>query len=84
MVSSALWNIILIYLGISFGENVDLIDGYLKTYSNIIWIITGIIILFFVVQIFYNKEKKIKLKFLFKRQAISIEEKKKEEMIKYF
>ncbi len=58
LVSSALWNIILIYLGISFGENVDLIDGYLKTYSTIIWIITGIIILFFVVRYFIIKRKK--------------------------
>lgn len=58
LVSSALWNIILIFLGISFGENVDLIDGYLKTYSTIIWIITGVIILFFVVRYFIMKRKK--------------------------
>ncbi len=58
LVSSALWNIILIFLGISFGENVDLIDGYLKTYSTIIWIFTGVIILFFVVRYFIIKRKK--------------------------
>jgi len=56
--SSALWNLILIYLGITFGENVDLIDGYLNTYSTIIWIITGVIILFFVVRYFIMKRKK--------------------------
>lgn len=58
LVSSALWNAILIYLGISFGENVDLIDGYLKTYSTIIWIIMGVIVLFFVVRYFIIKRKK--------------------------
>ena len=57
LVSSAVWNFILIYLGMSFGENVDLIDGYLKTYSNIILIITGIVILFLVVKYFITKRK---------------------------
>jgi membrane protein DedA with SNARE-associated domain len=56
--SSALWNLILIYLGITFGKNIDLIDNYLKTYSTIIWVITGIIILFFVVRYFIIKRKK--------------------------
>lgn len=58
LLSSALWNLILIYLGITFGKNIDLIDNYLKTYSTIIWIITGIIILFFVVRYFIIKRKK--------------------------
>ena len=57
-ISSAIWNVILIYLGITFGKNVDLIDGYLKTYSTIIWIITGVIILFFVVRYLIIKRKK--------------------------
>jgi membrane protein DedA with SNARE-associated domain len=58
LLSSALWNLILIYLGITFGKNIDLIDNYLKTYSTIIWVITGIIILFFVVRYFIIKRKK--------------------------
>jgi len=57
LISSALWNAFLIYLGIAFGKNVDAIDGYLKTYSNIILIITGIVILFFVVKYFITKRK---------------------------
>ena len=57
LVSSAIWNAFLIYLGIAFGKNVDVIDGYLKTYSNIILIITGIVILFFVVKYFITKRK---------------------------
>lgn len=58
LVSSAVWNLILIYLGITFGKNIDLIDSYLKTYSTIIWVITGIIILFFVLKYFIIKRKK--------------------------
>lgn len=57
LISSAIWNAILIYLGIAFGEHIDLIDGYLKTYSNIILIITAVIILFFIVRYFIKKRK---------------------------
>ena len=57
LVSSAIWNAFLIYLGIAFGNNVSLIDSYLKTYSNIILVITGIVILFFVVKYFITKRK---------------------------
>jgi membrane protein DedA with SNARE-associated domain len=58
LVSSAIWNVILIFLGMSFGKNVDVIDSYLKTYSNIILAITGIVILFFVIKYFITKRKK--------------------------
>lgn len=58
LISSAIWNVILIFLGMSFGKNVDLIDSYLKTYSNIILAITGIVILFFVIKYFITKRKK--------------------------
>ena len=57
LISAALWNAFLIYLGITFGKNVDLIDGYLNTYSNIILIITGVVILFFVIKNFIIKRK---------------------------
>ena len=56
-ISAVLWNAVLIYLGIAFGSNVDVIDGYLNTYSNIVLIITGIVILFFVLKYFYTKRK---------------------------
>ena len=56
-ISAVLWNAILIYLGIAFGHNVDVIDGHLKTYSNIVLIITGIVILFFVLKYFITKRK---------------------------
>lgn len=56
-ISAVLWNAILIYLGIAFGHNVDVIDGHLKTYSNIVLIITGVVILFFVLKYFITKRK---------------------------
>lgn len=58
LLSSALWNVVLIYLGITFGKNVDVIDSYLKTYSNIILAITLAVILFFVIRYFVTKRKK--------------------------
>ncbi len=57
LVSAAIWNAFLIYLGITFGNNVDVIDRYLNTYSNIVLIITGVVILFFVVKLLITKRK---------------------------
>ncbi|KAB2842050.1 MAG: DedA family protein [Melioribacteraceae bacterium] len=56
-ISAFAWNAIIIYLGFLLGQNVDLIASYLKTYSNIILIITVIVILFFVVRYFIRKKK---------------------------
>lgn len=42
-ISAFIWNAIIIYLGIIFGTNIEIIDKYLSTYSNIAWIITGLI-----------------------------------------
>lgn len=57
-VSSLLWNIVLLYLGMEFGRNVALVDSYLNTYSNIVIAVTAIVILFFLIKYFYNKMKK--------------------------
>jgi len=56
-ISSLLWNIILIYLGIVFGENVAIVDKYLNTYSNIVVTVTIIIILVFVINYFIKRKK---------------------------
>lgn len=56
-VSSLLWNLILIFIGIFLGNNINLIDKYLSTYSNIILILTAIIVLIFV-YLRYRKSKK--------------------------
>ena len=57
LISSALWNSLLIYLGYAFGKNVDVIDGYLKTYTNIILIITAFVVLVFAIKYFIKKRK---------------------------
>ncbi len=48
LVSATLWNVLIIFLGMKLGENADIIDYYLRTYSNIVITITvwiGVIIL---------------------------------------
>lgn len=42
--SAFIWNGLIIYLGIIFGNNIPAIDHYLSTYSNIVWIVTGLIV----------------------------------------
>ncbi|MCF8315065.1 MAG: DedA family protein [Ignavibacteriales bacterium] len=55
LISAFLWNAIIIYLGMALGNNINLVDHYLETYSNIILIITGVIILAFVVRFIYYR-----------------------------
>lgn len=59
LISAFVWNIIIIYLGMTLGNNVELIDYYLKTYSNIgigITILVGII---FGIRYFLKKKKNV-------------------------
>ncbi len=56
-ISAFIWNAIIIYLGIVFGDNIEVIDKYLSTYSNIAWIITGVIVLIFIVRFIMSKRK---------------------------
>jgi membrane protein DedA with SNARE-associated domain len=56
-VSALAWNAIILYLGYIFGDNVELIDGYITTYSNIVIVGTILIVLFFVVRMFFRKRK---------------------------
>jgi len=56
-ISALLWNTIMLYLGFLFGDNVDKVDEYLTTYTNIVIVVTGIIILFFIVRLFFRKRK---------------------------
>lgn len=55
-ISAFAWNAIIIYLGYILGQNVDMIVFYLETYSNIILIITVIVILYFVIRYFIRKK----------------------------
>jgi len=56
-VSALLWNTIMLYLGFVFGDNVQTVDEYLTTYSNIVIVGTVAIILFFVLRFFFRKRK---------------------------
>lgn len=55
-ISSLLWNFILISLGIALGKNIRLIDKYLNLYSDIILIITIILIAFLIFKFWQKKE----------------------------
>ncbi len=56
--SSFVWNVLLISLGIALGNNIEMIDRYLGTYSNIGLGITAIILGFVLYK--YWKKKKTK------------------------
>jgi membrane protein DedA with SNARE-associated domain len=56
--SSLVWNALLILLGIFLGNNINLIDKYLKTYSNIILVITALVAGYFLIRYLLKKKKK--------------------------
>jgi membrane protein DedA with SNARE-associated domain len=57
-ISAVAWNAIILYLGFVFGDNVELIDSYITTYSNIVIAVSVLIVLFLIVRMFYRKRKK--------------------------
>ncbi len=57
-ISALVWNAIIIYLGIIFGNNIERVDFYLSRYQEIVLILTGVVILFFVIRHFFFKKKK--------------------------
>ena len=56
-ISAFVWNALIIYLGIIFGHNVELVDKYLSTYSNIVLVMSGLVILIFVIRFFIRKRR---------------------------
>jgi len=56
-ISAFAWNTIILYLGVIFGDNVEIVDNYLSTYSNIVLIVSGVVVLFFVIRYFVLKKK---------------------------
>ena len=58
-VSALVWNVLMLYLGFVFGDNVSKVDGYLTTYSNIVIAVTAVIILFFILRIIFRKRKAV-------------------------
>lgn len=59
-ISAFAWNTLILYLGYIFGDNVELADQYLKTYSEIVIGITVVVALFFIIR-FYLRKKKSKV-----------------------
>lgn len=57
-ISAFAWNVIIIFLGMQLGSNVELIDKYLNLYGNIGLIITAIVILFFAAKYLLPKFRK--------------------------
>jgi membrane protein DedA with SNARE-associated domain len=60
LASSTVWNLLIISLGVLFGNNIPLVDSYLKTYSNIVLIVTGVIIAIFIVRYIFQKQRRPK------------------------
>ena len=57
-ISAFVWNSIIIYLGFIFGKNIHIVDKYLSTYSNVVLILTVLIILILVLKSLFFKRKK--------------------------
>lgn len=60
LTSSFVWNLIIISLGVMFGNNVALVDKHLKTYSNIVLAITIIVVVILIFKYFLQKRRKPK------------------------
>jgi len=56
-ISAFAWNTLILYLGYLFGDNIELVDNYLTTYSNIVIGISVIIALFFIIRVYLRKKK---------------------------
>ncbi len=53
---TAIWNIILIYLGALAGENWPVINEYVHTYSYIIWIVIGVALAIYLIVRYVRKK----------------------------
>jgi len=59
LISSVFWNSIIIYLGIIFGNNIELVDFYLSRYQEIVLVVTAVVVVVLVVKyFFFNKKSK--------------------------
>lgn len=57
LISASIWNLIIIYLGVIFGNNIPLVDKWLSTYSNFVIVLTVIVVLFFIIRYYIKKKK---------------------------
>lgn len=58
LISAIIWNAIIIYLGFVFGNNVEAVDKYLSTYSNIAIGITAVVVLVLIIKYIISRRKK--------------------------
>lgn len=56
-IGALVWNAIIIYLGYVFGNNVEVVDKYLSTYSNIAIAITVVVVIIFVMKFYLSRKK---------------------------
>jgi len=56
-ISAFIWNAVIIYLGLIFGNNIEVIDKFLSTYGNIAWIITGLLAALVALRLIFKKRK---------------------------
>jgi membrane protein DedA with SNARE-associated domain len=56
-ISSLAWNILLLYLGLQFGQNWEKANKFINDYSLFVSIFLSLIALFFIIRFFYNKRK---------------------------
>jgi len=56
-ISAVLWNVILLTLGIIFAENLSKVDYILKTYSQIILLILGLIAVIYVIRYLIKRKR---------------------------
>jgi len=59
LISAFLWNFVIILLGMELGENIEKIQYYLKTYSNIILLLTVFVIVAFIIKYIVKKKKNV-------------------------
>ncbi|MDR3609013.1 MAG: DedA family protein [Ignavibacteriaceae bacterium] len=52
------WNAAILYLGMIFGSNVRKVDSLLVTYSNIVFAITALAIIIYLIRFFIQKKEK--------------------------
>jgi membrane protein DedA with SNARE-associated domain len=57
-VSALAWNVLMLYLGFIFGDNVERVDQYLNTYTYIVITVTVLVVLFLIIRFFFRKRKK--------------------------
>lgn len=57
-ISAFAWNAIIVYLGVILGNNIQLIDKYMTTYSNVVLTVTVVVLSILTIRFFMLKRKK--------------------------